>query len=120
MTFVDPTEATRSGIEEVITSTIGNRVTAKNRPRVRIPPTPPKPRTFYVRGFPFFRHGLPSNVTGMERNDAPGGSSLFLAASTVLFCGSEISLERVLTRKIVLYIFVCKTHKNGKIWSKFR
>lgn len=51
MTFVDPTEATRSGIEEVITSTIGNRVTAKNRPRVRIPPTPPKPRTFYVRGF---------------------------------------------------------------------
>ena len=54
MTFVDPTEATRSGIEEVITSTIGNRVTAKNRPRVRIPPTPPKPRTFYVRGFPFF------------------------------------------------------------------
>ena len=53
MTFVDPTEATRSGIEEVITSTIGNRVTAKNRPRVRIPPTPPKPRTFYVRGFPF-------------------------------------------------------------------
>ena len=36
------------------------------------------------------------------------------------FCGSETSLERVLTRKIVLYIFVCKTHKNGKIWSKFR
>src|SRR5699024_3874675 len=64
MTFVDPTEATRSGIEEVITSTIGNRVTAKNRPRVRIPPTPPKPRTLYVRGFPFFRHGLPQRSPG--------------------------------------------------------
>ena len=71
-------------------------------------------------GFSFFSTRTTSKVTGMERNDAPGGSSLFLAASTVSFCGSETSLERVLTRKIVLYIFVCKTHKNGKIWSKFR
>ena len=31
-----------SGIEAVITSTTGNRVTVKSRPRVRIPPTPPK------------------------------------------------------------------------------
>ena len=30
-----------SGIEAVITSTTGNRVTAKSRPRVRIPPTAP-------------------------------------------------------------------------------
>ena len=109
MTFVDPTEATRSGIEEVITSTIGNRVTAKNRPRVRIPPTPPKPRTFYVRGFPLLFPDI----------HAPGGSG-FLAASTFSFYSSEASPEQLLKRKNIRCIFVCKTHKNEKIWSKFR
>lgn len=119
MTFVDPTEATRSGIEEVITSTIGNRVTAKNRPRVRIPPTPPKPRTFYVRGFPFFDTDyLKGHWDGTER--CPWWKQSFLGCFHRFFLWLETSLERVLTRKIVLYIFVCKTHKNGKIWSKFR
>ena len=33
---------TCSGIEVVITSTIGNRVAVKSGPRVRIPPTAPK------------------------------------------------------------------------------
>ena len=32
---------TRSGIEEVITSTTGNRVAVMSGTRVRIPPTPP-------------------------------------------------------------------------------
>ena len=47
-----------SSIEVVITSTTGNRVTVKSRPRVRIPPTPPKqkPRiTLVMRGFCFFK-----------------------------------------------------------------
>ena len=39
---------TCSGIEVVITSTIGNRVTVKSRPRVRIPPTAPRRRKRYI------------------------------------------------------------------------
>ena len=35
-----------SGIEEVITSTTGNRVVVKSGTRVRIPPAPPKPFFF--------------------------------------------------------------------------
>ena len=44
-----------SGIEEVITSTTGNRVVVKSGTRVRIPPTAPvkNPVTMPVTGFSF-------------------------------------------------------------------
>ena len=45
-----------SGIEEVITSTTGNRVVVKSGTRVRIPPTAPEkaPETCVFRDFLFF------------------------------------------------------------------
>ena len=43
-----------------------------------------------------------------------------MAASTFSFYSSEASPEQLLKRKNIRYIFVCKTHKNEKIWSKFR
>ena len=42
---------TCSGIEAVITRTTRNRLTAINRPWVRIPPSPPKPVLMRVSGF---------------------------------------------------------------------
>ena len=55
---------------------------------------------------------------GTER--CPWWKQSFLGCFLLFFLWLETSLERVLTRKIVLYVFVCKTYKNGKIWSKFR
>ena len=40
--FKTGADTIRSGIEEVITSTTGNRVAVMSGTRVRIPPTPPK------------------------------------------------------------------------------
>ena len=86
-----------SGIEAVITSTTGNRVTVKSRPRVRIPPTPPKNRRMHFRILLFFRH---RHLCGRDSKRAtatpahtvrwtvcePAGESLPLRHQRNLFC----------------------------------
>ena len=53
-----PINRIRSGIEVVITRTTRNRLAAKNRPWVRIPPAPPKTGRTHFRVLSVFWHGI--------------------------------------------------------------
>lgn len=61
-----------------------------------------------------------------HEENLPGGSGCVTAAPAFSFSPLVIALmgrresppERLLTAEILLYIFVCKTHKNGKNMKK--
>lgn len=111
MTFVDPTRGhtewyRRGHNEHDWKSCDGQKPSEGSNPSHSA-----KPRTFYVRGFLFsifaFRVPRTSWIPWAEATAPP----LFLP-----FC---LRPRRLLTGKSLLYIFVCKTHKNGENTQKF-